>query len=42
MAACDKVTSLKFNNILGVIYNNDWIAGVEYEDTEEKYGDYSK
>ena len=31
MAAIDKFTSLKFKNRAGVIYDNDWIAGVEYE-----------
>ena len=37
MAARDKVTLLKFNNIAGVIYDNDWISGVEYEDKNEYY-----
>ena len=36
MAAGDKVKSLKFKSRVGVIYDNDWIAGVEYEDTEDK------
>ena len=36
MAAQEKSVSLKFNNIAGVIYYNDWTAGVEYEDTEYK------
>ena len=31
MAVCDKVTSLKINNRAGVIYDNDWVSGVEYE-----------
>ena len=30
MVARGKVTSLKSNNIVGVIYYNDWIAGVQY------------
>ena len=30
MAACDKVTSLKFKNRSGVLCDNDWIAGMEY------------
>ena len=36
------VTSLKFNNKAGVIYDNDCIAGVEYENTEEEHEDYSE
>ena len=40
MAAYDKVTSLKFNNILGVVHDNNWISGVEYEDTEDENKDY--
>ena len=32
MAASEKVTSLKFKNRSGVINDNNWIAGVEYED----------
>ena len=28
MVACDKVTSLKFKNIAGFMYDNHWIAGV--------------
>ena len=35
MTACDKFTSLKFKNRTGFIYDNYWIAGVEYEDTED-------
>ena len=35
MAASDRVTSLKFKNRVGVIYDNDCIAVVEYEDTED-------
>ena len=31
MAARDKVTSVRLKNISGVIYDNDWITGVEYE-----------
>ena len=31
MASHDKVTSLKFNNRAGVIYDNEWTAGVEYK-----------
>ena len=27
---------IKFNNRAGVIYDNVWIAGVEYEDTQDK------
>ena len=34
MASLEKVTSLKFKNKVGVIYDNDWISGMEYEDTE--------
>ena len=30
MAACDKSIFLKFKNRAVVIYDNDWIAGVEY------------
>ena len=29
ITACEKVTSLKLKNIAGVIYDNDWIAGVK-------------
>ena len=42
IVAREKVTSLKFNNRVGVIYDNYWIAGVEYEDTGDKYKDYSE
>ena len=31
MAARDKVISLKFKNIAGVVYDNDFISGVEYK-----------
>ena len=34
MAARDKVTSLKFKNNPRVIYDNDWIPGVEYENKD--------
>ena len=30
MAARDKVTLLKFKNRAGIIYDNDWIVGVEH------------
>ena len=36
MATRDKVTLLKFNKRSGLIYDNDWITGLEYEDTEDK------
>ena len=36
MAASDKVTPIKPNNRLRVLYDNGWIAGVEYEDIEGK------
>ena len=36
MAACDKVTFLKFNNREEVIYDNYYIAGVEYEREENQ------
>ena len=39
MAAHDKVILLKFNNRTWVIYDNDWIAGVEYEDKNENCSD---
>ena len=42
MSDCEKVTSLKFKNIVGVIYDNDWIAGVKYEDTEDENKNYSE
>ena len=42
MAARDKITSLKFKNRTGVIYDNDWSLGVKYEYTEDKNEDYSK
>ena len=42
MAACDKVTLLKFKNREGVIYDNDWIVGVKYEDTEDGNEDYNE
>ena len=32
MTARDKFTLLKFKNRAGVIYDNDWIEVVEYED----------
>ena len=35
MTARDKVTFMKFSNREGVIYDNDWIVGVKYEDTED-------
>ena len=36
MAACDNFMSLKFKNRAGVIYDNDWIAGVEYKTPKMK------
>ena len=42
MATHDKVKFLKLKNRAGVIYDNDWIAGMEYEDTEDEKEDYSK
>ena len=33
----EKITLLKFKNRAGVIYNNDWITGVEYENEKEDY-----
>ena len=38
----DKVTLLRFNNIAGVVYDNDWISGVQYEDNEDKNEYYSE
>ena len=44
MAACEKVTSLKFKKRVGVVYDNDWVSGVEYqnknEDCIEEYHKY--
>ena len=40
MSARKKVTSLKFKNRAGVVYDNYWIAGVEYENTEDENEDY--
>ena len=37
--ACEKVTQLNSKNKLGVIYDNYWIALVEYEDTADEYED---
>ena len=37
MAVCDKVTSLKFNNRAGLVYDNDWISEVEYENENENH-----
>ena len=34
MAARDKFALLNFKNRVGVLYDNDWVTGVEYEDTE--------
>ena len=31
MASHEEFTSLKFNNIVGFIYDNDWITRLEYE-----------
>ena len=39
MAPYQKVTSLKFNNRARVIYDNDCIAGVEYENENENYSE---
>ena len=39
MASHEKFTSLKFNNRAGVIYNNYWIAGVEYDNENENYSE---
>ena len=35
MGAREKVTELKFENRAVVIYDYDWIAGVEYENKSE-------
>ena len=43
MAARDKVTLLKFKNRAGIIYDNDWIVGVESEgehNQENENNDY--
>ena len=42
MSASDRVTLLKFRNRLGFIYDNDWIAGRGYEDSEDKNQNYSE
>ena len=42
MTACEKVTFIKLKNIAGVIYDNDWIATVEYEYTEDGIKYYSE
>ena len=39
MAARDKVTQLKFKNRGGVVYDNDWIVGAEYENENENYSE---
>ena len=39
MAAHEKVTSLKSKNRTGVIYDNHWIIGVEYENESENYSE---
>ena len=38
----DKVTLIKFKNIAGVVFDNDCIAGVEYEYTEDENKNYSE
>ena len=35
-----KSHSLKFNKIVVVIYDNDWIAGVEHENETDDYIKY--
>ena len=42
MAASWKFTSLKFKKRAGVVYDNDWIVGVGYEDTEGENKDYNE
>ena len=45
MSAREKFTSLKFNNIVIFIYDDDWISGVEYEvkdNQETKNKDYNE
>ena len=42
METRDKVTSPKFKIRAGVIYDNDWIAGVEYENENEDYSEEDK
>ena len=42
MDSHDKFTLLMFENIPGVIYDNDCITGVEYEDNEYKNKYYSE
>ena len=42
MTNCDKVASLKFKNRVGVIYDDDWISGLEYEDIEDENENYSE
>ena len=39
MAAYEKLRSLKFKNRAGVIYDHEWIAGVEYENENENYSE---
>ena len=39
MDARDKVTSIKFKNRAGVIYDNDCIEGVKYENKNKNYSE---
>ena len=39
LAARYKFKYLKFNNRAGVIYDNDWIAGVEYENKNVNFSE---
>ena len=39
MVAREKVMLLKSNNRAGVVYDNDCIAGVEYENENENYSE---
>ena len=39
MATHDKVTFLKFKNRAEVVYDNDWISGVVYENENENYSE---
>ena len=39
MAACDKITQLIFNTRAVIIYDNDQIVGVEYENENDNYSE---
>ena len=39
MNDCDKVTALKSKNWSGLISDNDWVTGADYENLNDNYSE---